>query len=117
MTINRLNILFICSKNKWRSPTAEAMYRHDRRLNVRSAGTCSSAKKRISEKDLSWADLILVMENEHKKRIISQYGDRELPQIIVLDIPDEYQYMDRELIANIKISVEDILKNIDCIEF
>jgi predicted protein tyrosine phosphatase len=116
MTINRLNILFVCSKNKWRSPTAETIYRYDKRLNVRSAGTSTSAKKCISEKDINWADLILVMENEHKKRIINQYNHHELPKIIVLDIPDEYEYMERELIANIKTSVENILNNINCIE-
>ncbi len=64
-----VNLLFVCSQNKWRSPTAEANYRNDSRVNVRSAGTSSSARKRISEKDLDWADLILVMENRHKKAI------------------------------------------------
>jgi predicted protein tyrosine phosphatase len=116
MTINRLNILFVCSKNKWRSPTAETVYRNHKRLNVRSAGTSASARKRISEKDINWADLIIVMENEHKKRLISQYNNHKLPQIFVLDIPDEYQYMDSELISNIKNSVEDIFNNIIFIE-
>ena len=110
--MNRLNILFVCSKNKWRSPTAETIYRNDKRLNVRSAGTNASARKHISEKDINWADLILVMENKHKKRILGKYCDFDLPQIIVLDIPDEYQYMERELISIIKISVEDILNNV-----
>ncbi|VEP15445.1 conserved hypothetical protein [Hyella patelloides LEGE 07179] len=114
--MNRLNILFVCSKNKWRSPTAETIYRHDIRLNVRSAGTSASAIKRISEKNINWADLILVMENKHKKRIISEYNYLELPQIIVLDIPDDYQYMDRELISIIETSLEDILNNITNLE-
>lgn len=109
--MNRLNVLFVCSKNKWRSPTAETIYRNDKRLNVRSVGTNASATKHISKKDIYWADLILVMENKHKKRILSKYCDFDLPQIIVLDIPDEYQYMDRELISIIKIGVEDILHN------
>lgn len=78
---------------------------------MRSAGTNASARRYISEKDIHWADLILVMENKHKKRILSKYCALDLPQIIVLDIPDEYQYMERELISIIKIGVEDILKN------
>ena len=85
-----VNLLFVCSRNKWRSPTAEAIYRHDSRVNVRSAGTSSSARRRISEKDLDWADLILVMENKHKKAIANQYRYLDLPLIIVLDIPDDY---------------------------
>ena len=106
-----VNLLFVCSKNKWRSPTAEAIYRNDPRINVRSAGTSSSARKRISAKDHVWADLILVMENKHKKIITSQYKSRNLPSIIVLDIPDDYQYMSEELVAMIKSSTEEILSN------
>ena len=114
--MTRLNILFVCSKNKWRSSTAEAIYRHDTRLNVRSAGTSASAKKRISEKDINWTDLILVMENKHKKRIISEYNHLVLPQIMILDIPDEYQYMNEELISIIETSVENILDDMISIE-
>ena len=106
-----VNLLFVCSRNKWRSPTAEAIYRHDSRVNVRSAGTSSSARRRISEKDLDWADLILVMENKHKKAIANQYRYLDLPPIIVLDIPDDYQYMSHELVKMIQISTEDILSN------
>ena len=111
--MKRLNILFVCSKNKWRSPTAETIYRHDSRLNVRSAGTNASAKKRISETDLNWADLILVMETKHKKRITREYRYLNLPPIMILDIPDEYQYMDEELISIIKANTKDLLQIYD----
>ena len=109
--MNRLNVLFVCSKNQWRSPTAEVIYRNDFRINVRSAGTSSSARKQISQANIDWADLILVMESQHKKRIIRDRNYLDLPEIIVLDIPDEYQYMDEELVSIIKLSVENILKN------
>lgn len=72
--MNRINILFVCSRNQWRSPTAETIYRNDSRLNVRSAGTNASARKTISQTDINWADTILVMENKHKKRIIQEYN-------------------------------------------
>lgn len=106
-----VNLLFVCSKNKWRSPTAEAIYRYDSRVKVRSAGTSASARRRISERDLNWADLILVMENKHKKAIANQYRYLDIPPIIVLDIPDDYQYMSDELVAMIKTSTESILSN------
>ena len=48
------------------------------------------------------------MENKHKKRILSDYTHLDLVPIFVLDIPDEYQYMDQELIWMLKASVEDI---------
>jgi predicted protein tyrosine phosphatase len=106
-----VNLLFVCSKNKWRSPTGETLYRHDPRVNVRSAGTSASAKKKISEQDLIWADLVLVMENKHKKIITSQYQNLDLPSIMVLDIPDDYQYMDYELVEMLKASTESVLAN------
>ena len=108
-----VNLLFVCSKNKWRSPTAETLYRRDSRVEVRSVGTSSSARKRIAERDLLWADLILVMENKHKKAIVQQYRHLNLPNIIVLDIPDDYQYMSDELIEMIRTSTEKILSEFD----
>ena len=104
-----LNLLFVCSQNKWRSPTAETIYRNDSRIKARSAGISSSAKKEISENDFNWADLVLVMENKHKKTICSKYRYLDLPEIIVLNIPDDYQYMSEELIEMLKTSVEEIL--------
>ena len=104
-----INILFICAKNQWRSPTAETIYRQDSRFNVRSAGINSSARKRISDRDIAWADLILVMENQHKKAIANRYRDLDLPDIFVLDIPDDYQYMSEELILMIRDSTEEII--------
>ena len=58
----RINVLFVCSKNQWRSPTGESIYRDDPRLAVRSRGTASSARQTIRSADLSWADLVLVMD-------------------------------------------------------
>lgn len=102
-----LNVLFVCSKNKWRSPTAESIYRNDERMNVRSAGISSSSKHRISERDIEWADLIFTMEEEHKSAIKSRFQKKlRIAEIYVLDIPDDYSYMDEELIEMIRSSVE-----------
>lgn len=103
------NILFVCAKNKWRSPTAEKIYRNDPRCNVRSAGVSNSAKRTLAETDLQWADLILAMETKHKKRIQSNYSHLHLPEIMVLDIPDDYEYMNPELIFLLQESIEEIL--------
>ncbi|HWZ94668.1 MAG TPA: protein tyrosine phosphatase [Opitutaceae bacterium] len=93
----RLHVLFVCSMNKWRSPTAEYLYRNDPRLQARSAGTKAEARRRISESDIKWADVIFVMESEHKQWIVAQFKGMKLPRIEILDIPDDYQYMDPEL--------------------
>ena len=99
-----LHLLFICSRNQWRSPTAEKIYNRIPGISVRSAGTEPSARVRLTQSMLDAADMIFVMEHKHKKRIMQMFDtDRE---IIVLDIPDEYQYMDEELIAMIKETVD-----------
>jgi len=92
------NLLFVCSKNQWRSPTAEKVFR-SKGFDTRSAGTSSKARKIISGTDIVWADKIFVMEKKHKNIIKSKYGDviQNRP-IIVLDIADEYQYMSSELV-------------------
>ncbi|WP_412466500.1 low molecular weight protein tyrosine phosphatase family protein [Pedobacter sp. KLB.chiD] len=97
-----MNILFVCSRNKWRSATAETMYKNHPEHQVRSAGTEPSARIKISAKLIAWADLIFVMEKKHKQRITERFPDevRE-KEIITMDIPDDYQYMDMELIEEI----------------
>ena len=107
------NILFICSRNIWRSPTAEAIYKNRQDLNVRSAGTEPSARTKANSKLLEWADLIFVMEKRHKQRLVEKFPEETLrKKIIVLDIPDEYQYMDEELVESIKTSVSPYLDGV-----
>lgn len=93
----RLKILFVCAMNKERSVTAERMYRNDARLEVRSAGVRSEANRRVSEADLKWADVVFVMEREHKQWITMRFEDLELPRIDVLDVPDDFAVMDPQL--------------------
>ena len=94
----RPNILIICGKNKRRSRTAEFMFKNDQRFNIRSAGLSPKSDRKISENDLNWADLVLVMETDHRAKIKELYKHLQLPAIQVLNIPDEYEYLDEELI-------------------
>ena len=104
------NILFICSRNQWRSPTAEKVYSKDPRVNVRSAGTSPKARHTVNAKDITWAEFIFVMEYKHKDRLKAQYSKLlQHKKVIVLDIPDEYQYMDEELVGLIEASVGEYL--------
>ena len=105
-----LKVLFVCARNQWRSPTAEKVFSTRSELQVRSAGLSSKSSRRLSVKDLEWADLILVMEKEHKQRIIEQYRDTvDLPPLYSLDIPDSYKFMDPELIEILLQTVEPLL--------
>ena len=104
------NILFVCSKNQWRSPTAQKIYQKDERVNVRSGGTSSKAVHTVNEKDISWAEMIFVMEYKHKDRLKANFSRLlQYKKMVVLDIPDDYLYMDEELIEILKSSVEGYL--------
>ena len=108
--VEKRNILFICSRNQWRSPTAEQVWRSHPALSVRSAGTSPNAKRPVTAEDIRWANVILVMEPKHRSRIRAEFNRLLVgKEIHVLDIPDEYQYMDAELVQTLKLSVGEIL--------
>jgi predicted protein tyrosine phosphatase len=105
-----LKILFVCSKNQWRSPTAEKIYADKPLVITRSRGTSSNARTTIGAADLKWADIVLVMEDKHLQRLLSEFpNEMRYKEVHVLDIPDKYKFMDPDLIAEIEAAVEPIL--------
>lgn len=106
MSTNKMNILFVCSRNKWRSLTAETIFKNNGHHNVKSCGTANSARIKINQKLISWADTIYVMEHKHKSLIMKDYTLATNKNLIVLDIPDIYKYMDEELIHILQDSIK-----------
>jgi predicted protein tyrosine phosphatase len=100
----RRNVLFVCSKNQWRSPTAERVWRKHPSVSVRSAGTSPSARRVLGLADLAWADVVLVMEEQHRRRIAEAFPESEA-EVVVLDIPDRYTFMDPELVTELEEAV------------
>ncbi|WMX13940.1 MULTISPECIES: low molecular weight protein tyrosine phosphatase family protein [unclassified Aureispira] len=101
-----IKVLFVCSKNKWRSRTAETIFKNRNGLHVRSAGTERSAQVRLTQKMIEWAEVIFVMENKHKSKIQQRFrAALQNQDIVVLDIPDLYPYMDEELIQLLEDSI------------
>lgn len=97
------NLLFLCSRNQWRSRTAETLFRKRQDITVRSAGTVAKARIRVNAGLLKWADVVFVMERKHRSYILTHFpGETKYLDIEVLDIPDEYKYMDKELIAELE---------------
>jgi predicted protein tyrosine phosphatase len=108
--VTQTNVLFICSRNQWRSPTAEQVWRKHPKLNVRSAGTSPHARHPVSIDDVQWADVIFVMEEKHKSRLSAAFRFALTNKPIhVLDILDEYKYMDEDLVVELERSVGAIL--------
>ncbi len=107
-----LKVLFVCSMNQWRSPTAEKIYADKPSVVARSAGTNKGARQSVRSKDLLWADLVLVMEQKHKQKLMAAFpGEMKFKTLHVLDIPDDYQYMDPELVEGIRSTVDPLLEN------
>ena len=105
-----MKLLFICSRNIWRSRTAEDLFKRRNGYDVRSAGTAASARIKVNQKLLIWADVIFVMEREHKKRLQEKFpSDIKSKEVIVLNIPDKYQYMDEKLVELLNDSVLPLL--------
>jgi predicted protein tyrosine phosphatase len=99
----KTKLLFICSRNQWRSPTAEALFKNHPRYAARSAGTENGARIKVTDCHLGWADLIFCMERKHADRLREKFPE-ELAgkRLITLRIPDDYQFMDPELVALLK---------------
>ncbi len=92
-------LLFVCSENRLRSPTAEAVFSEYDGVEAIGAGTNADAATPVSGDLIEWADVILVMEYVHKQKINNKFSallrDKRL---VVLDIPDHYFYMQPELV-------------------
>ena len=106
-----LNVLFICSKNQWRSPTAEKVFEKDPMLDVRSRGVSRTARRTVNSHDIKWADLVLVMEPKHEQRLRADYpGEMKFTECHVLDILDNYKFMDPELVELLTATVRPLLQ-------
>lgn len=96
---NPTKLLFVCSKNKWRSLTAEKILDGANGYDVRSAGTEKDARIKVTAGHIGWADMIFVMEKKHRRRLEAKFSDSLAgKEIICLNIPDDYKFMDHALI-------------------
>src|SRR5262245_61844196 len=93
-------VLFLCRHNRMRSPTAERIFSKRTDLEVRSAGTASDALARVNQQMLNWADLIFIMDDQQRRSLRRRFaGHPALDRLICLEIPDEYTFLQPELIA------------------
>lgn len=95
-----LNLLFVCSKNRLRSPTAEHVFADYPGVETDSAGVNHDADQPVSAELLSWADLIFIMEPVHRRKLSAKFQPQlRGKQVVCLGIPDDYEYMDDALVA------------------
>lgn len=103
-------LLFLCSKNKLRSPTAEAIFCEYEGLLVESAGLDRYAEVVVSAEMIEWADIIFVMEKSHKTKLSKNFQPLlKDKRVICLNIPDEFEYMNPALVDLLKKKVLPLL--------
>ena len=79
-------------------------------MSVRSAGTSPNARHKVSADDIRWANVIFVIEEKHKSQLVAEFSRLiEGERIQVLELPDEYKYLDQELVEQLEPSVAAIL--------
>jgi predicted protein tyrosine phosphatase len=110
-TLNTVQrILFICSMNRWRSPTAEQVFAEHPGVECTSAGLNHGADNPLTPELIEWAELIFVMEREHKTKLAKAFkaylgGKR----VVCLNIPDNYKFMDPALVKQLRSKVTPLL--------
>ena len=103
-------VLFVCSQNRLRSPTAERVFSNHPDLEVMSAGLNADAENVLTLELVQWAEVIFVMEKTHKNKLqkkFKRYLNKQ--RVICLNIPDEYDFMEPDLVAKLKERVPALL--------
>ena len=100
-------ILFVCSAGILRSATAARIYAH--KHNTRCAGTGDYALIPLTERLCDWADQIVFVntENFHNAQLLFDFAPF-YDKSVVLNIPDKYEHMHDELIAEFHKQYEEI---------
>lgn len=105
------NVLFLCSQNKLRSPTAEQVFSTWENLECDSAGLSADASVLVSSEQIQWADIIFVMEKNHRNKLSKKFKPYlKDKRVIVLGIPDDFEFMDPELVTILKAKVPQFLR-------
>jgi predicted protein tyrosine phosphatase len=96
-------LLFVCSRNKFRSLTAEKLLENSTLYHVRSVGTQPGARIVVTEGHLGWADIIFCMEKSHLNRLQRKFPEALREQrVVCLHIPDNYEFMHPDLIDELR---------------
>jgi predicted protein tyrosine phosphatase len=104
-------VLFVCTQNRLRSPTAEKVFSNYNGIKVKSAGLDPHARTHLTAEMIKWADIIFAMEKSHQEKIKKKYQDKlKGKKLVCLNIPDEYDFMQLELIEVLNEKVPKHLK-------
>jgi predicted protein tyrosine phosphatase len=104
-------VLFVCTANIQRSPTAERLFRDWNGIwEAKSAGvTPHPSGNPLTEELIDWADVIIVIEQIHAEEIQTRFHCA-IEKLRILNIPDKYHRDDPELIRELKRKIPPLLE-------
>jgi predicted protein tyrosine phosphatase len=104
-------LLFVCGRNRRRSPTAEQIFAGEPGVEVDSAGLGPESANPLSAEQVAWADIVFVMERSQRRKLTQRFGRHlRVARIVCLDIPDRFAFMDPELVALLRRKVAPFLR-------
>jgi predicted protein tyrosine phosphatase len=96
-------LLFVCSRNRLRSLTAEKLFEGSSLYQVRSVGTQPDARIVVTEGHVGWADIIFCMEKSHANRLKRKFPETlQGKRVVCLHIPDDYEFMQPDLLDELR---------------
>jgi len=108
-----MNLLFVCSENRLRSPTGEEVFSNYENIKAIGCGTNSDAETTVSGDLIEWANIVFVMEKSHRNKVSKKFKDQlRSKKLVCLDIPDNYERMDPVLVRILTTKVLRHLPNI-----
>ena len=107
----KTRLLFVCSANQQRSPTAERLFQGSNYYEARSCGTHTLSRTPCDKALIAWADVIFCMEEHHRQALLQRHEVAGEKKIIVLDIPDMYLRNDPRLIMRLRRDLETYLEH------
>jgi predicted protein tyrosine phosphatase len=104
-------VLFVCHLNRVRSATAERLFCKRPDLDVRSAGTSSDAMVQVNARMLDWADVVFTMDDGQRRALQQMFPQHpSLTQLVCLQIPDEFTFLQPELVTLLEQRVTPLVK-------
>lgn len=105
-----MHLLFICSRNRLRSPTAQDIF-SELGYEADSAGLAPDADCQLDGDQVDWADIVFVMERRHLSKLRQRFGENlSGKKVVCLDVPDRYEFMQPELVELLRKKVEPYLR-------
>ena len=98
--MRKTKLLFVCTGNRDRSPTAEDLFRNSKEYEARSADTSAFAVRRVTQELIEWADQIFVMSelDDGHLTFLETHFNLKGKAVYDLDIPDRYGRGSQKLI-------------------